>query len=108
MRLRWRWFFPGFPAVLLVPELLALWPAIFSMPQFRLEQDPWGFPLVFVGWRRFRWVLYSHEGPHMMPILLDLALALVAAYIVPMALDRLVFPAIRARQGRKRGTGEAG
>lgn len=117
---------PGFPAVLLVPAVLGLWIWMWTVgrddPRGMRVLDPrgvlayreiYGLPLVFVGskppprgpggWRGF-----PGYGFKPAPFLADLLIALGTAYIVAMAVDRLVFPAVRAGQGRKRGRGETG
>ena len=111
MRLRWRWFFPGFPASLLALAVLAAWAILCWTPRGYLADSaiqlyPRGFPIMYTAHVRELDARWSEACP--LPCLVNLALALAAAWTLAMAVDRLVFPAIRAARRRNRGTGAAG
>ena len=135
MRLRWPRFLPGFPAVLLMIPVLGLWAFVCTVPrgEDQMAHRRRGFPLVFTGRREVRELepqvvaairkqapefFRAQEGKPILVngwagfkvtwFLLDLIIALAAAWGFAFAVDRLVFPTIRAARRRKRGTGEAG
>ena len=136
MRLRWPRFLPGFPAVLLVPAVLGRWarlcgtnshydwsslsdrddlwvPVHPERGPMHMQGEPWnnprGFPFRYSGsFEPWEGGGYVWSGFQIHWFLIDLTIALTVAYLFAMVIDRLLFPAIRARQGRKRGTGEAG
>ena len=121
LRFRWRRFLPGYPAILLVPAILGLWVGLtWANKDYSFQTRPhvrnpsYGIPLSFMGHRDDQWCK-AHSRRHKQVygfwidrFLIDLAIALASAYIVGMAADRLLFPAIRAARRRKRGAGEAG
>ena len=117
MRIRWPRFLPGFPAVLLVPVVLGLWIWLCMTPQIEPRgkwQWDWNagrgreFIRVWKGKRGVPFAFLGHKmdprrGAHTprrygfkpIPFTADLAIALAVAYGLAIALDRLVFPAIR-------------
>ena len=111
MRFRWPRFLPGFPAVLLMPAILAAWAILCSIPRYSVT-DPWfprqGFPLAY-------WTTWDDPGSvhdffgfRASRFVFDLGFALAVSWLFALAIDRLVFPAIRAARRGKRGTGEVG
>ena len=119
MRLRWPKCLPGYPAILLVPAVLAGWAVLCFVPPadwilgggwelertngfpfeytvVRIDTDPTGSVTVTI-WIQTLWHL----------LVLDAVLAATTAWLFPLAVDRLVFPAIQAARRRKRGRGEA-
>ena len=104
MRLRWPKYLPRFPAILLVPAVLVAWAGACYFPHVDLESSYFGFPKPFY-WHLQRADLSDFDVG---PLVIDLTFAMATAYLVAFGVERFVFPAIRARQGRKRGTGEGG
>ncbi len=129
MRFRWRKYLPSYPAILLVPLVLAVWVMIWTIPYEKDRGDIRGFPFDFSGsWEEYDMSLqhfakmreafpqeYSQYSEENLPtlrrpvygfritwFLIDLIIALAAAYVVAMALDRLVFPWIRRWLGQER------
>ena len=99
MSFRWPKYLPGYPAVLLMPTVLAIWAILcFSIhPHLLRKEDHWGFPLTF-----------STGGSIWpFPFLIDLTIALLVAYAVAMIVQDFVFPMLRSLQRRKRGQGES-
>ena len=128
MSFRWPRFLPRFPALVLMPAVLGLWivlciggssyewsplyPETIFLAGSPWEGGPWdnprGFPFTFSG----RWELGVSEwhfwsGFQIGWFLLDLIIALAVAWAFPMFIDRVVFPLIRGKRQRHRGTGEA-
>ncbi|MCZ6691552.1 MAG: hypothetical protein O7H41_18335 [Planctomycetota bacterium] len=72
-----------------------------------VPRDVLGFPLIFIEtkWNSQPRGVLSEGGPefYLGRFLADFALAFTAVYTLPMALDRLVFPMLRAKRRRKRG-----
>ncbi len=115
IRFKWRKYLPRYPAVLLIAVVLGLWISLCTvgrkdtcgLPVLVLDPDSgivrkevYGFPFVFVGSKilpgrgpRAR----RHYGFMGAPFLADLAIALTAAYLLAMGVERLVFPALQAR-----------
>ncbi len=81
MRLRWPRYLPRFPAILLIPTVLTAW-ALIWVHQDQDRFTGWGsnFPLRFL-------VADWDFGP-----------ALVVAWALAMAVDRLLFPLLRGRR----------
>ena len=98
MSIRWPKYLPRWPAVLLLPAVLAAWALQCSIPWVCGSSYGIGFPLPF---RR-------HDGHwgwsplKLDNVLIDLTLALVTAYTLAMVVDRLVFPLIRGRRRQER------
>ncbi|MCZ6688501.1 MAG: hypothetical protein O7H41_02740 [Planctomycetota bacterium] len=107
IRFRWTRYLPRFPAVLLVPVVLVLWAGLCSVYRGGPSSwdGGWGVPLRFDGW----WPGMSSPPPafRVTPFLIDLTLALAAAYLMAMAVDRLLFPAIGSTPRRKLRQGDA-
>lgn len=107
MSFRWPRHLPKFPAVLLVPAVLALWAGLCSVYRDGPSSwdGGWGVPLRFDGW----WPGMSSPPPafRVTPFLIDLTLALAAAYLIAMAVDRLLFPAIGSTPRKKLRQGDA-
>ena len=112
MRLRWPRLLPGFPAALLVPAFLAGWAIQCSIPIVVWTRGAerivsfQGEPFPFMVRAQFADLVGSEF--RVSAFFMDLALALAAAYLIAMAADRLLFPAIRAARGKKLGQGEVG
>ncbi len=133
MRLRWpTHYLPGFPAILLVLAVLGLWAQLCfteskydwaphrlpGMHVYRLrheEGEPWynprGFPFAFSGsWEEvgnIRGVAtYGWTGFQITWFLGDLIIALTAAYIFAMGVERLVFPLVQRQYRTKPKRGE--
>ena len=127
MRFRWTRWLPGFPAVLLMPAIVVTWASLLWAPEGDTCWEggglgpEWGFPIVFARYdavqvrktdprsglaRRIRSTRLSEF--RVSHFLIDLAIVLAAAYILTMAADRLLFPAIRGARRRSRGSGETG
>lgn len=94
-------YLPCYPAILLVPTILAFW-AWFSLvyqketPYFKAG---WGYPLRCYGWfsvRTFRFSDTWSHGFRVTPFVIDLALALAVAVLLALAVDRMVLAKIRA------------
>ncbi len=96
-RFRWVRFLPGHRAILLAPVALVTWAMLCYVLGLGYGGLGWGFPLVYLNLEMGRvCVDFSFR---VVPFLVDLLLALVAAWVIAMAVDRLVFPWVRARQG---------
>ena len=89
----------------MMPIVMTMWVAIFVHP-YSLGVAGWAsdFPLSFwigdIGTQRGRDYGWSIGG--VWGFLVDTSLALAAAYLIAMAVDRLLFPWVRARQGMDR------
>ena len=132
MRLRWRKYLPGWPAVLLVPAVLAVWIMLCIFAPEKGLPGSRGFPFDFaVRWEEYEMnpqlfanlrkhfpQEYSQYSEENLPILrrpvrgsgfqihwflIDLIIALTAAYLFAMAVDRLVFPLVRGQGTKKFG-----
>ena len=104
MRFRLPRLLPGFPAMLLVPAVLAVWAILNWTPQGNWGTYCQGFPYHFSEWDHSRGYLENDTYAFRR----NLLIALATGYVVAMAVDRLVFPAIRGASRRKLGRGEAG
>ena len=103
----WSRYLPGFPAVLLVPVILLVWVGLCSVPGRETDYlrsagfMSYGFPYPI------RSYLYDVAGGRPVALtnfsipvfLIDLFLALAAAYFVAMVVDRLVLRWVRSRRG---------
>jgi hypothetical protein len=103
-RFRWGQWLPGFPAILLVPVVVAVWAAFCSIRWYGPDYEGtwecygWGFPLHFYGY----WWRPRYSGFRFAPFLFDLAVVLAAGWIFSLAADRLVLRWVRRRRGRHR------
>ena len=102
----WRWpkFLPGWPAVLLMPVVMAAWAIPCYVPKGwwsvggRLYQETRGFPLAF---KTFYFEMPAGGNPivgltyQLHLLVIDIALGVIAAYGIAMILDRLIFPLLR-------------
>ncbi len=102
---------PRWPAILLVPAILGMWAALCALPRGHPLPTPLyerGVPFAFIQVLEPRsdYPNYSeyHTVLRFTPLLVDLAVALAAAYLLAMAVDRLVFPWIRRRRRQARST----
>ncbi len=100
MRLRWPRYLPRFPAVLLMPVALAAWMLQGLPGLFGAWELGYGWPFEVTGpfhvgsWlsrRDMIWQVNCWSG-------------LAMAYLLAMAVDRLVFPLLRRRRGQERAT----
>ena len=117
MRLRWPKYLPRFPAVLLMPTVLAAWVMLWVHPMDEVSGWKWGwgsdFPLRFIvtpydtdpvsalvnPGQAYGWSIMGVRG-----FLVDIFLALAAAWAPAMGLERLPIPWIRGRRRHKRAT----
>ena len=87
---------PGFPAVLLMPAILALWAALCSLER---EGPPisgsWGVPLIFLGWKEISPYHWTYAGFQLTPFIVDLIFALAAGWLVALGVDRLILSHVR-------------
>ncbi len=108
MSIRWSKYLPSYPAILLVPVILAFWVALgWEKRGPHFGPPSYGFPLIFKGRLEDQWC-ELHSLPHTAVygfwidrLLIDLGLALGTAYVVAMIVDRLVFPMIRGTLKQK-------
>ena len=112
-RFRWAGFLPGYPAILLIPAVPVVWAMICAVPWLSYEPELpcWlvevgmtsprvprlGLPLPFYG------VWWGPDFPYyefrLIPYLVDLLLAVVVAWVLALAVDRLVLRWVRPRSG---------
>ncbi|MCZ6691549.1 MAG: hypothetical protein O7H41_18320 [Planctomycetota bacterium] len=115
IRIAWSRFWPRFPALLLVPTILATWVAACVLELYPSNWwdygSGWGFPMRFYG----RWNVPIqvdslrtgiYHGFRLDAFLFDLELAIIAAWLFPVLLDRLVFPLLRGKRRARQGHGE--
>jgi hypothetical protein len=99
-------FIPRFPAILLVPAVLAAWAVRCAFPQVILGEHyySYGFPLRFYGWVEHRtattWGAY-YAGFRLGPFLVDLLLASGVAWLSALCLEWLLF---RNMHSARKGT----
>ena len=124
MKLRWPRILPRLPALLLIPALVPAWASLMWGPESSLQGYERGYPLVFetyrtkvrssfsywkLGTTMFFSPVYSDRSDFRLPhFLVDLAFALAAAYVIAMAVERLVFPLVRRPYRKRREQGEPG
>ncbi|MCZ6691547.1 MAG: hypothetical protein O7H41_18310 [Planctomycetota bacterium] len=120
---RWSKVLPGFSAVLVMPLVLGLWARLcvthseydwssfvghnLYWPEY-VQGEPWnnprGYPFRYSGsWEPMEGGGYFWPGLQVHWFLLDLIIALAVAYVVAMAVDRLVLPLIRRQSTKKFG-----
>ncbi|MCZ6691115.1 MAG: hypothetical protein O7H41_16125 [Planctomycetota bacterium] len=116
MRFRWPTkYLPSFPAVLLVPVVLAVWAGLCRFPRGGWSEGGYtfleskGFPFVF----EVEMLVMLEGGTSVVAcafwwgrLLIDVVIALLVAYMMAMAFDRLLFPMIRRRLRRQADPGE--
>ena len=121
----WPRFLPRLPTLLLMPAFVFIWVSLLWFPESSDRGYERGYPLVFEEFATgVKWVHIPRMGlgslsfpapsylvrsefrlPHFM---FDLAVALVVAYLVAMAVDRLLFPLVRRLHRKKPEQGEPG
>ena len=121
MSIRWPRFLPRLPALLLIPAVVFAWAALLWGPESSRQGYERGFPLVFENYRAERGFFWQ-EGTtifitpvhsdwsefQLSHFIFDLVIALVVAYVLAMAVERLVFPLIRRLHTKKPEQGEPG
>ena len=138
MSIGWPKFLPRLPALLLIPALVPAWASLMWGPEsshhgYGYERGyERGFPLAFEVYRTdatpsivgtpyivrrspktWSVVLASFDHAErtefwLSHFLVDLAVALVVAYILAMAVERFLFPLARRLHGKKPEPGEPG
>ena len=130
MRPRWRKYLPGWPAVLLVPAVLAVWIMLGIFAPEKGLPGSRGFPFDFaVRWEEYEMnpqlfanlrkhfpQEYSQYSEENLPILrrpvrgsgfqiswflIDLVIALAVAWVLAMIVDRVLFPLARRRSSKE-------
>ncbi|MCZ6691123.1 MAG: hypothetical protein O7H41_16165 [Planctomycetota bacterium] len=102
IRFRWPKFLPRFPAILLMFAILWLWVTLCTIPRKDSERYQYsdysagavqgvgkGFPFIFVGSKLVPGSVYRDYGFMPVEFLIDLIIALAAAYLLAMGVERL-------------------
>ncbi len=96
MSVRWPRYLPRFPAILIMPTVLFTWDnRARTHYSHGIFIRGWDWPMEFMVFRDevWGWLLYGVGQ-----FIIDVSLALATAYLLAMAVDRLVFPLIRRRR----------
>ena len=119
----WPSFLPRLPALLLIPAFVFIWASLLWGPETSRQGYERGFPLVFEVYRpRVVWdplrlpKTWAEKAQckrdrsefRVLHFLFDLAIALVVAYLLAMAVDRLLFPLARRLHRKRPEQGEPG
>ncbi|MCZ6691548.1 MAG: hypothetical protein O7H41_18315 [Planctomycetota bacterium] len=130
MSIRWPRFLPRLPALLLIPALVPAWASLLWGPESSGQGYERGFPLAFEVYHTdatrsivptpyivrtspktfsmgLHYFNYAERSDFRLPhFLFDLMVALFAAYLFAMAVERLVFPLAHRLLGKKPEQGE--
>ena len=89
----------GFPALLLVPAMIALWTQLCFVRRVSVSASTiavWGIPVPFLEENIGGPMNFLYYDFHAVPFLFDLAIALGVAVLVALGADRVVLPKLRS------------